>query len=143
MPLHAGLSDSSLVTTHIPPQSMAAGAVNGTAIDMQTWEGVAFHINIGAITGLGALDAFVRTSLVVGMTSPTNVTNAALVQVLAANNNNVAVIEVWRPTQRFIQLVATQSVNTVVAGVTAVQYRRGGILPPTQSAVQYVKVAQN
>lgn len=142
MPLHLGLSDSTLVTSHIPPQSNPA-AVAGTAVDMQGWEGVKFDINVGLITGLGALDAYVRTSANANMSGPVNVTNAALVQVLAATNNNVAVIEVWRPSARYIQLVLTQSVNTVVAGVTATQYRRTGILPPTQSASQYVKIAQN
>jgi hypothetical protein len=63
--------------------------------------------------------------------------------VAASGNTNTYMIDVWRPTQRYIRS-ATQpaTANTTFASV-AIRYRRGGILPPTQTALQLVKVAAN
>ena len=139
---HDSLADRTLMSMAVNPASLS-GATNGSAIDMQGWDGCCFVISIGAITGAGSLDAKVQSDDNSGFNSATDITNAALTQVVAATNNNVAVIDVYRPTERYLRLVLTQAVNTVLAGATAIRYRRSGILPPTQSAVQVVRLAQN
>ena len=142
MPLnHQSIAHDVLFKQAIPAQSFGAGAINGAVVDTQGWMGVAFIIEVGAITGSGALDARVTEDTVVGMGNATNVANATLTQVLAATNNNVAIIDYRNPAKRFVRLILTQSVNTVLASATTVLYGRDGILPPTQSATQLVTVA--
>ena len=143
MPMHDSLLDSIDVQTTIPPQSFGAGAVNGAVIDTAGWDGVMFSIAVGVITGAGTLDAFVARSANSNFAGNVNINNASLVQVTNANPNSVAVIDVYRPAQRYVRLTLTQATNTVIASANANLYRRNGILPPTHTAFQLVKVAEN
>jgi len=143
MPQHAGLSDSVLTTLHIPTQSMSATVVNGTAVDMAGWDGARFVMQAGIFGTNGTLDALVQTAPDSGFNTVTNVANAAIVQVPAANANCVAIIEVFRPSARYIRLQMKGQTNGVTAGAVVDQYRRNGILPPTQAAQQLVKVVSN
>ena len=140
---HQSPTDSFLISQSHPPVSMGSGAVNGNVIDMAGWMGCAFVIEVGAITGAGTLDARVTRDDNSGINSATNITNAALTQVAAAANNNVFVIDVRNPAERYLRLVLTQAANTVIAGATAIRYGRDGILPPTASAIQTVKVSES
>lgn len=142
MPLHLGLSDSALVVNHVPVQALVATAVNGTAVDMQGWEGVQFVIPHGVFGTNGTLDIGpVQTAPDSGFNTVTNVANSSLTQI--TNANGVAIVEVWRPSARYVRLQVKGQTNGVTAGVVATQYRRNGILPPTQSAVQTLKIAAN
>lgn len=141
MARHMGLSDEVLTTMHITLRSLTASAVNGTAIDMAGWDAVRFVIPHGIFGTNGTLDGLVQTDDNSGFNSPTNVTNSNLTQI--TNPNGVAQIEIYRPTERYVRLQLTGQTNGVTGGATADQYRRNGILPPTQSAVQTIKVAQN
>lgn len=140
---HLGLSDTNLITNHISLRSLTGTAVNGTAVDMQGWDGVQFIIPAGIFGTNGTLDGLVQTDDNSGFNSPTNVANSNLTQIPAANANAVAVIEVWRPSERYVRLQLTGQTNGVTGGAVAVQYRHSGILPPTQAAQQVVKVASN
>ncbi len=142
MPSHGSLSDSVLTTLDISGRSASAVA-NGTALDMQGWDGCRFVVSIGTFGVNSTFDGLVQTAPDSGFNTVTNVANAALVQIPAANANCIAVIDVYRPTARFIRFQATPAVNAIVYSVVADQYRRNGILPPTQSAQQTVRVAQN
>lgn len=141
MPQHMGLSDSTLVTSHIPLQSMSASVVNGTAIDMANWDGVMFLVPAGIFGTNGTLDGLVQMAPDSGFNTVTNVANSNLTQIPSANANSVAIVEVYRPSQRYVRYQAKGQTNGVTSGVVAVQYRHEGILPPTQSAQQIVKVA--
>ncbi len=147
---HMGLSDSVLITQELGARTASSGAQNGTGVDMQGWEGVLFVIDVGAITGSGTLDAIAQSDDNSGFNSPTNVSgvNAAGVNTTASitqvTNANVQVLlEVYRPTERYVRLVATPAANAVLHQATAIRYRRTGVLPPTQSATQRVQVRQN
>ena len=140
---HVGLSDTVLFTNHISLRSLTGTAVNGTAVDMQGWDGVAFMIPAGIFGTNGTLDGLVQTDDNSGFNSPTNVTNSNLTQIPAANANAIAVVELWRPTERYVRLQLTGQTNGVTGGAVAMQFRRTGTLPPTQAAQQIVKVAQN
>lgn len=141
MPMHESLSDSVLTTMHITLRSLTASAVNGPAIDMSGWDAVRFTIPHGIFGTNGTLDGLVQTAPDSGFNTVTNVANSNLTQI--TNANGVAIIDVWRPTARYIRLQLTGQTNGVTGGAQADQYHRNGILPPTQSAVQTIRVAMN
>lgn len=143
MPTHDSLNDTTDILPAVPPQSFGAGAITGATIDTQGWDGARFEISIGVITGAGVMDAYVKRDSASGFTTSTNITNAALVQVTNANPNTVHVLDVFRPSQRYLKLIMTQATNTVVAGATVTLYKRNGILPPTHTSVQTVRVIEN
>jgi hypothetical protein len=142
MAFHGGLSSNTLANLDIFPGSGSANVNSNLSVDMQGWDGVAFYIAIGAITGLGTYSAYVQRSAAANMGSPTNVANAAL-STACTTANTLCVLEVWRPSQRYVQCCLSPLVNTVVYSVVSVRYRRGGLLPPTQAATQRVLVAEN
>jgi hypothetical protein len=147
---HNSLADSVLVTQELGPATAASGAKNGTGVDMQGWDGVMFVVNTGAITGAGVLDGRAEMDDNSGFNTPTNVSgvnatgstlNAALTQI--SNANGVAIIDVYRPSERYVRAVLTPAVNSVLYSCVAVRYRRAGVLPPTQSATEVVRVRAN
>lgn len=141
---HSALADSVLFTAnHIKVQALVASAVNGVALDMQGWDGVEFLIPYGIFGASGTLDGLVQRDDNSGFNSPTNITNSNLTQVLAANANGLAIVDVYRPSERYVRLQLTGQTNGVTAGAIACQYRRNGVLPPTQSAAQVVRVTEN
>lgn len=139
---HSGLSDSTLAASHISIRALVAAAVNGTAVDMSGWDGVQFQIPYGIFGANGTLDGLVQRDDNSGFNSPTNITNSNLTQILAANANGLAIVDVYRPAERYVRLQLTGQTNGVTAGAIAIQYRRNGTLPPTQSASQVVKIVE-
>lgn len=139
---HLSLSDSVLTTLHLSGRSTSSVA-NGTGLDMQGWEGVRFTVSLGTFGVNSTFDGLVQTAPDSGFNTVTNVTNSNLTQIPAANANCVAVVDVFQPTARYVRFQATPAVNAIVWSVVADQYGRNGILPPTQSAQQVVRVAQN
>ena len=136
------LSQNVLVSQEVTHRSITGGAVNGAGVDMQGWDGVMFIFDLDAVTGSGTLDARVVRDDNSGFNSATNITNAALTQMTNANTSGI--IDVFRPSERYVRAVITQAANTVIAGVTAIRYNRNGkVLPPTQSAAEVVKVVEN
>ncbi len=142
MPMHDSLSDSVLTTLEISGRSASAVA-NGTAIDMKGWDGARFVISLGTFGVNSTFDGLVQTAPDSGFNTVTNVANSNLTQIVNANANCIAVVDVFRPTARYIRFQATPAVNAIVYTVVVDQYRRNGILPPTQAAQQVVRVAQN
>lgn len=150
MVAHNSLADSVLTTLEIGPKTANTGTTNGTGVDMQGWEGVMFVVAVGAITGSGKLDGYADMDDNSGFNSATNITgvnatgsnvNAVLTQV--ANANTTHIIDIYRPTERYVRLNLTASVNLVLHGAVAIRYRRAGILPASQSAEQLVRVRMN
>ncbi len=140
---HNSLADSTLISIDIASQ-IASANVNGTVIDMQGWDGCCYVFNLGAMTATATFDARVMSAANSNFSTNANVANALLTQVLAATGNtNVYIIDVYRPTLRYLK-TATQpaTANTQFASV-AIRYRRSGSLPPTQAALQTIRVAQN
>jgi hypothetical protein len=138
--MHESLSDSVLTTLHLSGRSASAVA-NGTAVDMQGWDGARFVISLGTFGVNSTFDGLAQTAPDSGFNTVTNVTNSNLTQI--TNANGIAVVDVYRPTARYIRFQATPAVNAIVYSVVVDQYRRNGVLPPTQAAVQTIRVAQN
>lgn len=136
---HLSLSDQTLISEDIAPQSASAN-VNGTALDMQGWDGCCFIFNLGTVASGGTFDARIVGSANANMSGATNVTNAALVQVTSATPNNCFIIDVYRPSDRYVRSATQPATAAVLLGATAIRYHHAGILPATASASQTVKV---
>lgn len=142
MVAHNSLADRVLVTLDIAG-TIASANTNGTAIDMQGWDGCLYVFNLGTMVNGATFDARIVNAAFSNMSGATNITGALLTQVTNASNANTFMIDVFRPTQRWLR-TATQpaTANTTFASV-AIRYRRGGTLPPTQTGAQLVKVVVN
>lgn len=136
------LADQVLVTMDINAQTASAN-VNGTTIDMQGWSGCLFAFNLGAMAAGATFDARIVSSANSNMSGATNIANALLTQVANTANINTFQIQVWRPTDRYLRTATQPAVANVTFSSVAIRYRANGILPPTQAAVQTVKIAQN
>ncbi len=110
---------------------------------MQGWDGCCFVFNLGAITASGTFDARIMASNTSAFTVNSNIANAALTQVANTSNVNAFIIDVYRPSLRYIKSVTTPATANVQLASISIRYRRSGILPPTASALQTVKVASN
>jgi hypothetical protein len=137
---HLSLSDQTLPAIDIPPQSSTSN-VNGTAVDMQGWDGCMFVFQIGTVASGGTYDARIVSSANANMSGATNIANAALVQVTSATPNASFIIDVYRPSDRYLRSATQPATAAVLHTSTSIRYRRTGILPPTASATQVVKVA--
>lgn len=141
--MHMGIADNVLITQAHSAASQTS-VQNGAAVDMQGWDGVAFVINVGTMAAGATLDAYLARDDNSGFNSSTNIANAAITQLANTSNANMAILEAWRPAERYVRAVVTPAVGAVVFGVTAIRYRRsGGILPPTQTAAEHIKIAEN
>lgn len=138
---HSALADSVLISpAHIKIQALVAAAVNGTALDMQGWDGVEFIIPYGVFGSAGTLTGLVQRDDNSGFNTPTNIANSSITQVNAANANAGVIVDVYQPSERYVRMQLTGQTNGVTAGVIAIQYRRTGILPATQVAAEVVRV---
>jgi hypothetical protein len=139
---HLSLADTVLISQDIADQSSGSN-VNGTALDMQGWDGCLFAFNIGAMAGGATFDARIVSSANANMSGATNIANAAITQVANTGNTTLVLVDIFRPTDRYIRSATIPATANTTFGSVAIRYRRSGILPPTQSASQVVKVAQN
>lgn len=139
---HLSLSDSVLAAQDIVPTTGTSN-VNGAIFDMQGWDGIMYLFNIGAITATGTFTAIVNNSANANMAGGAAITNAAVPSVNAASNTNLCILDVYRPTSRYVQSVAQPATANVSFDSVAIRYRRTGLLPPTQSALSVTKVQVN
>jgi hypothetical protein len=102
MPQHMSLSESTLAALDIAPISSSAN-VNGTVMDMQGWDGIQYAFQLGTMASGATYDARIVSSANANMSGATNVTNAALTQVAVTGNANIYIIDVWRPTDRYLR----------------------------------------
>lgn len=139
---HLSLADSVLIAQDIAPQTASAN-VAGTVFDMQGWDGILYEFNLGAIAASGTFNAIVNNSANANMSGSAAITNATFASVPAGGNTNVYLLDVYRPTNRYVASIAEPATANVTFGSTATRYRRSGVLPPTQAAQQVVKVQVN
>jgi hypothetical protein len=133
----------------IKPQSIGASAsVNGAGVDMQGWDGVLFLLALGVIDGTQdmKIQAAEDTAFSGGdLEDP--ITGAAITQLTGTDDNKGAIVDVWRPTQRYVRSVVSNGAGAAAdfQCVIAVCYRATGRLPITQHAdiLELIKVAQN
>jgi uncharacterized protein YjbI with pentapeptide repeats len=140
---HSALTDTVLIKQEIAPANLAANA-NTSTLDMQGWDGVSYQIPIGVMASGVTFDAYVQNSANANFSGPTNITNAVLTQVANTSNATLQVIDIYKPTLRYVRLSTVPGAG-VFASVTSIRYKRGGILPPTAEATtnQTVKIVVN
>lgn len=140
---HSPLSDDELVQQEIAPANLAANT-NSTTIDMQGWAGVEFTFNIGVMASGVTFDAYVQTSANSNFSGPVNLANAVLTQVANTSNATLQILDVYRPTNRYVRLSTVPGAG-VFTSVTSRRYRRDGIKPVAQAATtnQQVKLVAN
>ncbi len=141
---HQSLLESNLIKREIDPVSAAAGATNGVGVDMLGWDGVAFIISIGA--GAFTKDAKAQSDTAAGFGGAADIASTNITQLAGGSVNKVVVLDVFRPTNRFVRLVVTiGAVGPALLSALSVRYRATGRLPVTQDVdtAQVLKLAQN
>jgi hypothetical protein len=121
----------------------ASSGTNGAVIDMAGWDGCLYVFNIGAMGSGATFDARVMTSANSNFSGNSNITNAAITQLANGSNTNTVMVDVWRPSSRYLKTVTTPATANVTFASIAIQYRGSGLFPLTQAAVQLVKVQVN
>jgi hypothetical protein len=119
----------------VSPQSIAASsAANGNGVDMSGWNGVCFVLLLGAVDGTQDMKA--QSDDNSGFSSATDITSAAITQVAGTGDDKIYVLDVWRPSERYVRAVVTNGAGATAdfQGVLAIRYHRNGVLPPTQAA---------
>lgn len=144
MTYHQGLSDGVLHILDISSQ-IASVNTNGLTIDTQGWDGIEYKFNVGTMANGATFDARIVSSANSNMSGNTNITNAAITQLTNASNANMVIIDVWRPTNRYVRSAVQAGTANTTWGCIATLYRHTGTSPVTQNAntAQVVKVQVN
>lgn len=142
--MHQSLSDSVQIIPDIWPQVGSVNA-NGLTLDTLGWDGVMWVFQVGAMANGSTFDARVVSSANANMSGNTNLTNAAITQLTNASNNNTVIVDVWRPTNRYVRSATMPGTANVNFSAVAYLYRHTGTVPVTQNTnvAQVVKVAVN
>lgn len=144
MTYHQGLSDGVLHIVDITSQ-IASVNTNGLTIDTAGWDGIEYKFNVGTMANGATFDARVVSSANSNMAGNTNITNAAITQLANTSNANMVIIDVWRPTNRYVRSAVQPATANSTFGCVATLYRRTGVTPVTQNTNtrEVVKVAVN
>ena len=117
----------------------AAGTTKRTStiVDMANYDGVVFVAGLGTLLDTGTLDVFVEQHTLnqtSGMTRVLTTTLFTATSVDALLTQSCIVVDVYRPTKRYLQCNITPAVaNAVILGIVAIQYR-GRAMPTTHPA---------
>lgn len=119
------LSTDTKKTRVINATAAGTTTVNGTAIDMQDFEGVEFTACIGTLTA-GQQTVLKAQQSADGSTNWTDITGAAQPPTGVmpdADSNKMLVLDVYRPQVRYIRAVVVRATqNAVIDSVVADQY---------------------
>jgi hypothetical protein len=144
--VHAG--QKSTMGVALAPALVDQSAANtlSAAIDMQGYDRVRFIYQLGGMVNGASLSTFAVESNESNLGNATNMANAentsqqvALTNITNASNNNVAILDIYRPTKRYVGVyVDAVSANITLLGVLAERFRGTGVMPPTTlSEAQY------
>lgn len=135
---HGALYDHVLTTLSVAPA--AAGTANGAGaiLDMQNWDGVEFVLSIGTFTGQAAtgLTFYASASESSTFAQGTAITGGSISTAIGtASPYKQAVVDVWRPSARYIRANVVPDGGTIIYAVTAHQYGRHGVSTGAGTAV--------
>ena len=110
------------ITRVMNAQAVGTTTVNGSEIDMQNFEGVLFILFGGTVTD-GDLGLKAQQDTVTGMGSAADLAGT-LTEILNADDNKIAVLDIHLPRERFVRGVAVRggATGAVIDGMVAVQY---------------------
>lgn len=139
---HAGAN--SIVTVVRAPTLLDESAANALSAvsDMSGYDRIKFQIQVGAMVNGSTLDVWAVESDESNLGNSTNITGAALTQIANTANNTVHVIDVFRPSKRYVGIYANAgTANVTLLAATAERFRGTGTTPITPaSSHQYVAV---
>lgn len=114
--------------------AVAAGTstITSDAVDMSGFEGVCFLVPFGAITTNGVQSCKVQQSSDDGSSDAYSDLEGSSVTVADDQDDKVCVVEVHKPTKRYLKLIVSRATqNSVVDGIIALKYG-----PRTQPVTQ-------
>ena len=124
------LGRTKIVQSYAPVTSNTT--ITTTEIDCRGFDRVCHIINVGAIVSGGTLNYKVQEAAATGMANASDITGAALTQVVEAGKLNVYAIDVpVNPLKPFQKAVATAATQNVTSGAVAVLYEGSGTFPKT------------
>lgn len=142
---HAGAK--SLTTVVRAPALLDESAANSVSavLDMTGYDRVKFIAQIGAMVNASTLDIWAIESNESNLGNATNITGAALVQVANTANNSVQIIDIHRPSKRYVGVTSNAgTANVTLLGIIAERFRGSGVLPVSQpTGFQYVSIQAN
>lgn len=116
------LSKNTKDTLDIPYTAAGQATTTGAILDMSGFEGVKFTFAIGTIATTGTVVCTVESDTAVGGGTMAALTGAAITYA-AADQNKIAVIDIYRPAKRYIRAsVVTAVANGIIGSVVATQY---------------------
>jgi len=141
----------SVYTVALAPVLVDQSAANTTSasVDMQGYDRVKFIYQIGAIVNGGILSTWAVEDVNSNLATSTNITSAtnaslqaALVNVTNTYNNSIQVIDIFRPTKRYVGVVVDAvTANITLLGIVAERSRGTGTNPATlTTGFQHVKI---
>lgn len=151
---HAALSDEVLDIMDISSQ-IASANVNGLTIDTAGWDGIRYVFVVGTMASGATFDARLVSSANANMSGNTNVTatingvaaaSMAITQLTNASNANMAVLDLYKPTNRYVRSATIPATaNSTFSSLCQLYRRSSGTNPPTANAntIQVVKGVQN
>ena len=109
----------------------AAGqtAKTSNVIDMQGFAGVVFVACLGTVTATSVVTLKAQQDIVNPMTDAKDLTGASVVNVVGASNSNKClVLDVYRPTKRYLEAVLTPATaDSEILSMVAIQYQAGAM----------------
>lgn len=121
--------------------AVAAGTTTeaGTAVDTRGYDGVVFVAALGALTATQVTSLKAQQGAQANGSDAVDIPGAATTAMADGDSNRLAVVDVRRPTSRYVRPVVVRgTAMAVIDGVIAILYR-GVTLPvvqdPTQVAV--------
>lgn len=103
-------------------QAAGVGAVNGTAVDMQGYDGVLFLVAFGAIVA-GAVTSVKAQQGAVSDGSDAADLAGTGITVADDQDNKIAALDVYRPTGRYVRPVVSRATqNATIDSITAILY---------------------
>lgn len=150
MPGHAG-QKGSVITVVLAPALVDQSVANtlSAVLDMQGYDRVRFIYQLGAMVNGSSLSTWAVESNESNLGNATNIVSAenssvqaALVNVANGDNNTVQVLDIYKPTKRYVGVyVDAVTANITLLGVLGERFRGTGVIPATQpSAHQYVSL---
>jgi hypothetical protein len=117
-------SKNNKVLSAITPTAGAAGTtdIEGTVIDTQGFQGVAFLVRMGAITTAAVTSLKAKQGDLADGSDADDIEGSAQA-VAVADAGEVFIIDILRPTKRYVRLIADRgTANAVVASAEAILY---------------------
>ena len=114
-------------------QAAGAAAVDGTSIDMGTYDGVMFIADMGALTATQVTNLQAKGSNDNTTFNPF-ATNAQTPNMADADSNKVLVLDIFRPMTRYVRpTINRATANAVINSIVAILYN-GDKQPTTDGA---------